>query len=169
MYVHICICASVYFLTSANTCIHTVYMPYYTLFTSSTIPPLPQLMHINNEWDKEYREQKEAFHRYRVDAQEAQVENHAIIARLKEKVSSLEEERERMEDELIRHQRELHMIREKLALSESVKTGGATEEELALLRQQVCVHVCVCVCVCVHMCVCVLHMCVCVHVMDMLR
>ena len=100
-------------------------------------------MHINSEWDKEYREQEEAFHRYRYDAQQAQTENHTFIQRLKEKIATLEEERERMQDELTRYQREGHTLRERLATLESMKTavGGVgvdkMEEEIALLRQQV--------------------------------
>ena len=97
-------------------------------------------MHINSEWDKEYREQEEAFRRYQFDAQQAQSENHTIIARLKEKIATLEEERDRIQDELIRYQRESHTLRERLAVSESVKTtagGMGMEEELSLLRQQV--------------------------------
>jgi rubrerythrin len=99
-----------------------------------------ELMHINSEWDKEYREQSEAFRRYQFDAQQAQTENHTIIARLKEKIASLEEERDRLDDELARYRREGHALRERLAVAESMKsaTGGAAlEEEVALLRQQV--------------------------------
>ena len=109
-------------------------------------------MHINNEWDKAYREQREAFRRYKADAQLAQTENHALIVRLKEKVGSVEEERDRLEDELSRYQRELHSLRERLAMAESLRGSGGggggevagLEEELSLLRQQVCVCVCVC-------------------------
>ena len=108
-------------------------------------------MHINNEWDKEYKEQREAFRRYQDDAQAAQAENHAAIARLKDKLASVEEERDGLEDELGRYQRELHVLRERLAMSESMRMGGGggggegevarLEEELSLLRQQVCVSV----------------------------
>ena len=117
-------------------------------------------MHINSEWDKEYREQSEAFRRYQFDAQQAQTENHTIIARLKEKIASLEEERDRLDDELARYRREGHALRERLAVAESMKsaTGGAAlEEEVALLRQQVCdtASVCVCMCTCTSLCVCV--------------
>ena len=102
-------------------------------------------MHINSEWDKEYREQEEAFHRYRYDAQQAQTENHTFIQRLKEKIATLEEERERMQDEMTRYQREGHTLRERLVTLESMKTATAAggvgvekmEEEIALLRQQV--------------------------------
>ena len=94
-------------------------------------------MHINSQWDKEYREQEEAFRRYQFDAQQAQSENHTIIARLKEKIASLEEERDRIQDELVRYQRELHTLRERLAVAESMSGGMAVEEELSLLRQQV--------------------------------
>ena len=40
-------------------------------------------MHVNNQWDLEYREQEEAFRRYREDSQLATKENHETIARLK--------------------------------------------------------------------------------------
>ena len=98
-------------------------------------------MHINSEWDKEYRELQEAFRRYKADAQQTQTENHVFIARLKDKVASLEEERNKLEDELARYQRELHALRERLAVAESVKTSlgrsSESEEEVTLLRQQV--------------------------------
>ena len=99
-----------------------------------------ELMRINNEWDKEYREQREAFRRYQ---SEAETENCAAIARLKEKVTSVEEERDKLEDQLTRPQRELHSLRERLAVAESLRgTGGGggvarLEEELSLMRQQV--------------------------------
>ena len=110
-------------------------------------------MHINGEWDKEYREQREAFRRYQADAQQAQTENHAVITRLKDKIASMEEERDHLEDELTRYQRELHALRERLAVVESLKTSNGSgcdvggdmmgaQEELSLLRQQVCVCVC---------------------------
>jgi hypothetical protein len=100
-------------------------------------------MHINDEWDKEYREQREAFRRYQADAQAAQTENHTAIARLKNNLATVEEERDRLEDELGRYQRELHALRERLAVSESMRMCGGggevvkLEEELSLLSQQV--------------------------------
>ena len=42
-----------------------------------------QLMHVNSQWDLEYREQEEAFRRYREDSQLATKENHETIARLR--------------------------------------------------------------------------------------
>lgn len=120
-------------------CVCTRVMSYTSIITLPSPLP-PQLMRINSEWDKEYREQEEAFRRYQFDAQQAQSENHTIIARLKEKIASLEEERDRIQDELLKYQRELHTLRERLAVSESMKvtTGGMPmEEELSLLRQQV--------------------------------
>ena len=119
-------------------------------------------MYINNEWDKEYREQREAFRRYQDDAQQAQMENHTAIARLKEKLATVEEERDSLEDELARHQRELHSLRERLAMAESlgegVGRGGAEEGEVARLKEELFFakqQVCVCVFVCVYMCMCV--------------
>ena len=93
-----------------------------------------QLMYINNEWNKEYREQREAFRCYQDDAQQAQVENHTAIARLKEKLATVEEERDSLEDELARYQRELHSLRERLAMAESLGEGGGRGEQKEKLR-----------------------------------
>ena len=48
-----------------------------------------QLMHVNSQWDLEYREQEEAFRRYREDSQLVTKENHETIARLKEENEAL--------------------------------------------------------------------------------
>ena len=49
-------------------------------------------MHVNSQWDLEYREQEEAFRRYRADSQLAAKENHDAIARLKEENEALKME-----------------------------------------------------------------------------
>ena len=41
-------------------------------------------MHVNSQWDLEYRGQEEAFRRYREDSQLATKENHETIADMKE-------------------------------------------------------------------------------------
>ena len=46
-------------------------------------------MHVNSQWDLEYREQEEAFRRYREDSQLATKENHETIAHLKEENEAL--------------------------------------------------------------------------------
>ena len=43
-----------------------------------------QLLRVNHQWDLEYKEQEEAFRRYRIDSQQAQHENQTYIAKLKE-------------------------------------------------------------------------------------
>ena len=46
-------------------------------------------MRVNSQWDLEYREQEEAFRRYREDYQLATKENHETIACLKEENEAL--------------------------------------------------------------------------------
>ena len=46
-------------------------------------------MHVNSQWDLEYREQEEAFRRYREDAQLAAREAREAILRLKEENEGL--------------------------------------------------------------------------------
>ena len=114
-------------------------------------------MHVNNQWDIEYREQEEAFRRYRFDSQQAQTENHALIAKLKREKEESAEEIKTLKFELQRLSRELESYRQRLDLVEphrgrplpSSHAGGgvgigvslervaALEEEITLLRQQV--------------------------------
>ena len=118
-----------------------------------------QLMHVNNQWDIEYREQEEAFRRYRYDSQQAQTENHALIAKLKREKEESAEEIKTLNFELQRLNRELESLRQRLDSVEpqqgrvaapsyaggrggvgvgvSLQRVAALEEEIALLRQQV--------------------------------
>ena len=116
-------------------------------------------MHVNNQWDIEYREQEEAFRRYRYDSQQAQTENHALIAKLKREKEESAEEIKTLNFELQRLNRELESLRQRLDSVEpqqgrvaapsyaggrggvgvgvSLQRVAALEEEIALLRQQV--------------------------------
>ena len=65
------------------------------------------MLHINHQWDLEYREQQESYDRYRADTQQAQHENQDIITQLKAEKEMLAEqskqvrrEKERMEKKL---------------------------------------------------------------------
>lgn len=49
-------------------------------------------MHVNSRWDLEYREQEDAFRRYRMDSQLAQKESQEIIAHLRADNELLKEE-----------------------------------------------------------------------------
>ncbi len=111
-------------------------------------------MHVNHQWDLEYREQGEAFRRYRFDSQQAQSETLDLIARLKAEKEQLSEEIRGMKYEQSR--------KRMLEQGGSVEMGKVhslqrkikeQEEEIGLLRQQVCMCVRACACVCVHVCV----------------
>ena len=99
-------------------------------------------MLINHEWDKDYREQTEAFDCYRKDTQRAQIENQSVIQRLKDKVETQEEESIKLRDDLARYQREVRSLRKRVASLDSVKrmeeVGNVRQlqEEISLLRQQ---------------------------------
>ena len=111
-------------------------------------------MHVNNQWDIEFREQEEAFRRYRYDSQQAQTENHALIARLKrekeeiaEEIKTLKFERQRLDRELesYRHRASVEPHRGQpppashagVGVGVSLERVAALEEEITLLRQQV--------------------------------
>ena len=89
-----------------------------------------QLMHVNSQWDLEYREQEEAFRRYREDSQLASKENHETIARLKEENEALKMELQTLRRENDRREQELFNA----AGSNCRKQSGDEEE---LLRKQV--------------------------------
>ena len=105
-------------------------------------------MQVNSQWDIEYREQEEAFRRYRYDSQQAQTENHAIIAKLKREKEELPEEIKTLKFELDRSGREMDSLRLRLKSVEqqradssshhegvSLQKVSALEEEITLLRQ----------------------------------
>ena len=109
-------------------------------------------MHVNNQWDIEYREQEEAFRRYRYDSQQAQTENHALIAKLKREKEETAEEIKTLKFERQRLDRELESFRQRASVEPhrgrpppashtgvgvSLERVAALEEEIALLRQQV--------------------------------
>ena len=91
-----------------------------------------QLMHVNSQWDLEYREQEEAFRRYREDSQLATKENHETIARLKEENEALK--MKLRNKECGRREREPFKLSVNVA---SRSCGKQSEDEVELLRQQV--------------------------------
>ena len=50
------------------------------------------MIHINHQWDLEYREQQESYDRYRADSQQVQRENQDIITQLKAEKETLVEQ-----------------------------------------------------------------------------
>ena len=93
-----------------------------------------QLMHVNSQWDLEYREQEEAFRRYREDSQLATKENHETIARLKEENEALK--MKLRNKECGRREREPFKLSVNVA-SVSRSCGKQSGDEVELLRQQV--------------------------------
>ena len=83
-------------------------------------------MHVNSQWDLEYREQEEAFRRYREDAQLAAREAREAILRLKEENEALKME--------IRTQKAAGNTRGMECSRHATKKGG---DEADLLREQV--------------------------------
>ena len=110
-------------------------------------------MHINSQWDLEYKEQEEAFRRYRLDSQHAQSESQTFIAKLKEEKEQLYEEAKTLKFELDRSHRQLRTMSDRIkALEQSGDGGGGLrnvsvqrlkelEEDSALLRQQVSTYI----------------------------
>ena len=91
-----------------------------------------QLMHVNSQWDLEYREQEEAFRRYREDSQLATKENHETIARLKEENEALKMKLRNKESG--RREREPFKLGANVASRSCGKQSG---DEVELLRLQV--------------------------------
>ena len=91
-------------------------------------------MHVNSQWDLEYREQEEAFRRYREDSQLAAKENHETIARLKEENEALKKVIELyLRDPLSAESNAT--LPEELCHHEKHLSGGA--EQLELCKHQV--------------------------------
>lgn len=51
-----------------------------------------QMLHVNHQWDLDYREQQESFDRYREDALQAQLEHQGIITQLKAEKETIVEQ-----------------------------------------------------------------------------
>ena len=109
-------------------------------------------MHVNSQWDLEYKDLEETFRRYRVDAQRGQGESHSAIAKLKETKDGLSQEIGELQLVISRKDKELSDLRSKVrGLQEELRQGagrgrmgGAAqdrlkglEEENSFLRQQV--------------------------------
>ena len=112
-------------------------------------------MHINNQWDLEYKDLEEAFRRYRIDSQRAQGENQSIIEKVKEAKEHMTEEIRELQVVISRKDRDITELRGKVRALEEQVGGGRyrygqpmvsherlkeLEEESQMLRQQVSVH-----------------------------
>ncbi len=109
-------------------------------------------MHVNNQWDLEYKDLEEAFRRYRVDSQHAQGENQTLIEKLKETKERIAEEIRELQVVISRKDKDITELRGKLRALEE-QFGGSMhrygkpmvsherlkelEEESHILRQQV--------------------------------
>ena len=91
-------------------------------------------MHVNSQWDLEYREQEEAFRRYREDYQLATKENHETIACLKEENEALKKVIELYLREPLPAESNA-TLPEELCHHEKHLSGGA--EQLELYKHQV--------------------------------
>lgn len=74
---------------------------------------LKEMLHINHQWDLEYREQQESYDRYRADAQQAQRENQDIITQFKAEKEMLTEQSKQVRREKERTEKKLNEIRSK--------------------------------------------------------
>ena len=109
-------------------------------------------MHVNNQWDLEYKELEAAFSRYRKDSQEAQGENQTLIEKLKEAKERMTEEIRDLQVVISRKDKDITELRGKVRTLEE-QLGGSRfrygqpmvtherlkelEEESHILRQQV--------------------------------
>ena len=105
------------------------------------------MIHVNSQWDLEYKELEEAFKRYRTDAQKAQEEAHDYIAKLKAEKENEAEEIRTLKFELEKLRNEISMLSQREGGARHQR-GGAhhrmveLEEEAQLLKQQVGHMVC---------------------------
>ena len=111
-----------------------------------------QLMHVNNQWDLEFKDLEETFRKYRIDSQQAQGENHSLISTLKDEKEHLKEKNLELQIDIRRRDQEIAGLKAKVkSLEEEIrKIGGGIhqpivsqrrlkelEEESQMLRQQV--------------------------------
>ena len=107
-------------------------------------------MHVNNQWDLEYKDVKETFRKYRTDSQKAQIENQATITKLKEAKEHMIEETHTLKVIISQKDKEIADLRLKVTALEdelsrnyrgqpmvSYKRMKELEEESQILRQQV--------------------------------
>ena len=66
------------------------------------------MLHINHQWDLEYREQQESYDRYRADAQQIQHENQDTITELKAEKETLVEQSKQIRREKERTEKKLN-------------------------------------------------------------
>lgn len=104
-------------------------------------------MHVNNQWDLEYKEVEEAFRRYRIDSKQGQSE---LTARLKESKDGMSAEIRELQGAISRRDKEVIDLKMKVRLLEDEVRGSRfgkpvvsrervkeLEEESHMLRQQV--------------------------------
>lgn len=114
-------------------------------------PPSPtQLMHVNSQWDLEYKDLNEAFRRYRIDSKQAEGEHQSEITRLREVKEVMAAEIRELKSCVNHRDREIVDLRTKIrALEDEVRASRLgrpvvsqervreLEEESHMLRQQV--------------------------------
>ena len=73
------------------------------------------MLHINHQWDLEYREQQESYDRYRADTQQVQREHQDIITQLKAEKETISEQSKQARREKERTEKKLNGKRQVLA------------------------------------------------------
>ena len=91
-------------------------------------------MHVNSQWDADYKELDDAFQQYRYDAQKAQSSKQAVIDKLKHQRDALTREVASLRDELNKCHKKIHSLRKSSDYTQRIKE---LEDEVTLLRQQV--------------------------------
>ena len=91
-------------------------------------------MHVNSQWDADYKELDDAFQQYRYDAQKAQSSKQAVIDKLKHQRDALTREVASLRDELNKSHKKIHSLRKSGDYTQRIQE---LEDEVALLRQQV--------------------------------
>ncbi len=112
-------------------------------------------MHVNSQWDLEYRETDEAFRQYRRDSQQAQEENQNLIEKIKVEKDKMSKDIRDLSLAISRKDKEIGDLRLKCkSLQDLMAAAGSNgklgrgnqgrirdlEEESQFLRQQVSVH-----------------------------
>lgn len=111
---------------------------------------IKELMHVNSQWDLEFKDLDEAFRVYRIDSKQAQGKSQAAIAKHQETNATLSEEIRKLQSVLCRRDTEMTDLRAKIrALDDELRlsrSGKAMvnqervrelEEESHMLRQQI--------------------------------
>lgn len=111
-------------------------------------------MHVNSQWDLEYKDLNKAFQRYRLDSQQAQSESQSHVTKLKDTKERMSQQMRELQLVISRKDQELTELRVKVrGLEDEARVGVPSrfgkamvsqervkelEEESHMLRQQVC-------------------------------